>query len=161
MSLREHALGRLGGSLGVASEKPVASQVRADQVETPGVLHGLDDPRWLPERCAESYRRPTDADGVEMSSGGESISEPKMVMPPMATGNMQSQQMSVIGLKKFAEQVARPVAGQARIKAIAAITRNTGNLVRKNIPPLEEYGLKGYYFRNRTGATELRNGECR
>ena len=99
--------------------------------------------------------------GLEMSSGGESISEPKMVMPPMATGNMQSQQMSVIGLKKFAEQVARPVAGQARIKAIAAITRNTGNLVRKNIPPLEEYGLKGYYFRNRTGATELRNGECR
>ena len=64
--------------------------------------------------------------GLEISSGGESMSEPKMVMPPMATGNMQSQQMSVIGLKKSAEHVARPVAGQARIRAIAAITGNTG-----------------------------------
>jgi hypothetical protein len=63
--------------------------------------------------------------GLEMSSGGESMSEPKMVMPPMATGNIQSQQMSVIGLKKFAEQVARPVAGQARIRASTAITGST------------------------------------
>jgi hypothetical protein len=63
--------------------------------------------------------------GLEMSSGGESISEPKMVMPPMATGNMQSQQMSVIGLKKSAEQVARLTAGRPRIRTSATITVNT------------------------------------
>ena len=70
VSLREHALGRLGGPLGVAREKPVASQVRADQVEAPGVLHGLDDPRGLPERRAESYRRPADADGARYIIAG-------------------------------------------------------------------------------------------
>ena len=52
--------------------------------------------------------------GLDISSPGESISEPKMVMPPMATGNMQSQQMSVMGLKKSAEQVARPGGRTAR-----------------------------------------------
>src|SRR5271157_2888058 len=62
--------------------------------------------------------------GLEISSPGESISEPKMVMPPMATGNMQSQQISAIGLKKSAEQIARPAAGQTRIRASAAITGN-------------------------------------
>ena len=67
-------------------------------------------------------------------------------MPPMATGNIQSQQMSVMGLKKFAEHVARPVAGQARIRASAAITGNTGSLARKNVPPLAEWSLKVYYF---------------
>jgi hypothetical protein len=96
--------------------------------------------------------------GLDISSPGESISEPKMVMPPMATGNMQSQQMSVIGLKKFAEQVARPVPGQARIRAIAAITRKTGSLARKNIPPLEGMESEGILLRacllGRRGATE-------
>ncbi len=62
--------------------------------------------------------------GLDISSDGESMSEPKMVMPPMATGNMQSQQISVIGLKKFAEQVVRPVVGQTRIKTTTAITEN-------------------------------------
>jgi hypothetical protein len=60
----------------------------------------------------------------------------------MATGNMQSQQMSVMGLKKFAEQVARPVAGEARIRAIADIMRNTVTLAGKNVPPLAEWNLK-------------------
>jgi hypothetical protein len=69
--------------------------------------------------------------GLEISSPGESISEPKMVMPPMATGNMQSQQMSVMGLKKSAEQVARPTEGRTRIRASATITGNTKGLARK------------------------------
>jgi hypothetical protein len=84
--------------------------------------------------------------GLEISSPGESISEPKMVIPPMVTGNMQSQQMSVIGLKNSAEHVARPVAGQARIKAMAAVTRNAGSLARKTCLLLKEYSLKRYYF---------------
>jgi hypothetical protein len=63
--------------------------------------------------------------GLDISSPGESMSEPKIVMPPMATGNMQSQQMSVIGLKKSAEHVARPTAGRTRIRASTAITGNT------------------------------------
>jgi hypothetical protein len=81
--------------------------------------------------------------GLDISSPGESISEPKMVMPPMATGNMQSQQMSVIGLKKSAEHVARPAAGQRRKRANATITRNTKEWTRKNIPPLDEMEPEG------------------
>jgi hypothetical protein len=84
--------------------------------------------------------------GLEISSPGESISEPKMVMPPMATGNMQSQQMSVIGLKKSAEHVARPEAGRTRTRTSAAITGNTRILARKNYLLLKEYSLKRYYF---------------
>jgi hypothetical protein len=68
-----------------------------------------------------------------------------MTMPPMETGKMQFQQMSVIGSKEFDEHSDLPVTGIMRISTIVQARSRTDRMRTEDTSPFEN-GSEVYYF---------------